>query len=136
MNSMHAIPIVGTCDVEQTANALRDLLGFDIAEVHRPGSEAVYAICRRDGGEIHVQIRRPAVYPRGFYPADRESHETEVYVLVDDVDALYDEVKDQVDIVHPLRDEPYGMRDFTCGLPGGARVAFAAPLASRVDGVD
>lgn len=124
MTRWKAIPILGARDAAATVAYLRESLGFRLVDEHRPGGELVYAILCRGDATVHVQIRR-----RDVYPPDREGHETEIYVEVDDVDALYAEYTSAgVRVLRDLRDEPYGMRDFTVELPDGARLSFASRL--------
>ena len=125
MSAWRAIPILGARDVAATAAHLRDLLGFRVVDLHGPEASPVYAVLCRADAVVHVQVRR-----RDVYPAGREAHETEAYLEVPDVDALHAEcVAKGVPILRELRDEPYGMRDFTIELPGGIRLAFATPIA-------
>lgn len=119
---MTPIPILGVPDVQAARDYFVDVLGFTCTGFHKGGDEAVYAIVARDGGEVHLQIRR------GTLPTTREAHETDAYVLVADVDALHAELVGEVDMLRDIRDEPYGMRDFTIELPFGPRIAFAMPL--------
>jgi uncharacterized glyoxalase superfamily protein PhnB len=121
-----AAPILGVGDVLETVAYFRDVLGF----TSRPegiyggvGDEAaVYALVRREGVAVHIQIRR-----RPLHLDDREAHETDAYFTVPDVDALYREYLDRgVTMLRPLQNEPYGMRDFTIETPDGHRLAFAS----------
>lgn len=118
---MTPIPILGVPDVEAARDYFVETLAFTCTGFHKGGDEAVYAIVVRAGGEIHLQIRR------GERPTDREEHETDAFVIVPDVDALYDELEGRVTMLRDIQNEPYGMRDFTIELPFGPRIAFATP---------
>lgn len=55
----------------------------------------------------------------------RHAHEGDVYLYVDDVDALYAEYRNKhVKIFRELQNEAYGVRDFTIETPDGHRLAF------------
>lgn len=117
---MTPVPVLGVPDVTEARDYFVDILGFTCTGFHEAGPEAVYAIVQRNGGVIHLQIRRGVSPPR-------EEHETDVFVLVADVDAIHSELKDRVDVLRDIQDEPYGMRDFTIELPFRPRIAFATP---------
>jgi uncharacterized glyoxalase superfamily protein PhnB len=52
-----------------------------------------------------------------------------VAVVVDDVDSCHDELRARgADIVEPLADRPYGMRDFNARTPDGHLLIFSQPL--------
>ena len=52
-----------------------------------------------------------------------------VTVVVDDVDSCHDELRARgADIVEPLADRPYGMRDFNVRTPDGHLLIFSQPL--------
>ena len=120
------IPVLGVRDVRRAVDHYRDVLGFSCSEdsiFAPPGHEAVYALLTRDGCTIHLQIRR---HERA---STREAIEGDAYVIVPDVDALFEELRGRGARIHrePM-DEAYGMRDFTVEDPDGNRIAFATPL--------
>jgi uncharacterized glyoxalase superfamily protein PhnB len=121
-------PMIGVLDVAKAVRYYETTLGF----VCRPesiyggvGDEGpVYAIVRREGVALHLQIRR-----RPLVLEMREAHEGDAYLYVSDVDALYDEYKAKgVKIHRELQDEPYGVRDFTLETPDGHRIAFGTAM--------
>ena len=121
-----AAPVLGVRSVAEAADYFEKVLGFACpGGLHgADGEPPVYAVMRRDGSEVHLQIRRREVFagPRGSFEGD-------AYVFVDDVDALFEELKSRgATILRPPMDEPYGLRDFTIETPDGHRVAFASDL--------
>ena len=118
-----AAPVLGCRDVEAAMSWFVDALGFSCPGglFTPPDHEPVYAIVLREGASIHLQIRR-----RPVFLAEREAHEGDAFVFVDDPDALHDEyVAQGVTIIRPPQDEPYGLRDFTIETPTGHRLTFA-----------
>ena len=116
-------PVLGCRDVEAAMSWFVDTLGFSCPGglFTPPGHEPVYAILFREGASIHLQIRR-----RPVFLAERQAHEGDAYIFVDDVDALHDEfAKRGVTIIRPPQDEPYGLRDFTIETVTGHRLTFA-----------
>lgn len=128
-NAVRVAPILGFRDVRKAADYYRDTFGFSYDPrtgiLDGVGDErAVYAIVRRGGVEIHLQIRR-----REHMSRERESIESDAYVFVSDVESLYADLQRRgAKIYRPLQDEPYGLRDFTVEDLEGHRLAFGAPL--------
>ena len=118
-----AAPVLGCRDVEAAMSWFVDTLGFSCPGglFTPPDHEPVYAIVFREGASIHLQIRR-----RPVFLAERQAHEGDAYIFVDDPDALHEEyVAQGVTIIRPPQDEPYGLRDFTLETPTGHRLTFA-----------
>lgn len=111
-------------DVNEAVDAFVESLGFRCEGSFAPNGSTVYAILGRSGATIHLQLRAS----RPPFPAERAISETDLYVEVDDVDALNAEyVARGVHIVRPLREQPYGVRDFAVEV-AGLRLAFATSL--------
>ncbi|GAB0101726.1 hypothetical protein JMUB6875_06900 [Nocardia sp. JMUB6875] len=99
-------------DLAPTVEFLRDVLGF-VVEVDEP--DMGLALVRRDGVGLGI-VRTPN-------PAVNET--TAGYVGVTDVNALHAYcVSRNADIVTPLTEHPWGLRDFVLRIPGGHRLAF------------
>jgi catechol 2,3-dioxygenase-like lactoylglutathione lyase family enzyme len=66
---------------------------------------------------------------RAALPYPRASG-VDIRLMTDDVDSVYARVTERgVRVVLPLRDEPYGLRDFTLEDPDGFRIRFAQRIA-------
>ena len=122
-----ACPMLGVRDVRAATDYMVKRLGFELGSLFEgvaADGGAIYSILRRDGMEVHLQIRR-----RPLWSAPREGIETDIYVRVPDADAVHaDLVARGAVLVRPLQDEPYGMRDFTVEGPEGHRIAFGSDL--------
>jgi uncharacterized glyoxalase superfamily protein PhnB len=121
-------PTLGVRDVNKAADYYTSVLGFEcpggVFEGVAPGEGGVYAIVRREGIEIHLQIRR-----RQLFAGERESIEGDAYLFVPDVDALFEEFESNgVRIQRPPEDAPYGLRDFVVEDPEGHRLTFGSPI--------
>lgn len=120
-------PVLGLRDVRSALDVFTGQLGFRIVgafEGAERGEGMIYAILERSGAEIHLQIRR-----RPLWTDARESIERDVYLRVDDADALHEELAGRgVEIFEPPADRPYGMRDFSAAAPEGYRLSFGSPL--------
>ena len=80
----------------------------------------VYAIVKRKGTWIHFQIRRGDLPQRKRQPFERD-----VYVYVDDLDALYADLKQRGAVItQPPSLAPYGIREIVVEDSNGYRLAF------------
>lgn len=126
-----ASPILGVRRVRPTAEYYRDVLGFfldPVDGVFAPSPQepdGVYAIVKRPGAWIHLQIRRGE-----FSPPERTGLERDVYVYVDDVDALHDDMKERgAKILEPPHMAPHGIYEMLVEDCNGYRLVFGATLA-------
>jgi len=118
-------PILGVPNVREAAEYYRDVLGFTLEEdgVFQPvpdESGGVYAIVKRPGAWIHLQVRRGEPSNRV-----RPSFERDVYMYVQAVDSLYEELNRRgAAIRQPPRETPYGLRELEVEDLNGYRIAF------------
>ena len=126
-NAWRIAPLLGFRDVRKAVDYYCETFGFS-----NPGGVfegigdegGVYGIVRRDGIEIHLQIRR-----RDPVSDERESIEGDAYIFVPDVEALYQELRGRgARVFRSLRDEPYGLRDFSVEDLEGHRISFGQPI--------
>jgi catechol 2,3-dioxygenase-like lactoylglutathione lyase family enzyme len=108
-------------EVAQMLEYYRDRLGFDVSpwEVN-PGH---YGYASRGACELHF-ARFDGAQPR---PNHREAPPDmfDVYVHVDDVDALHDELVGRgADLLHGPVEQPYGQREIRVRDPFGYVLAF------------
>jgi uncharacterized glyoxalase superfamily protein PhnB len=119
-------PILGVRNVREAAEYYRDVLGFALDPangVFQPTAEepgGVYAIVKRSGASIHFQIRR------GDFPERRrQGYERDVYIYVENVDALHVEFQQRgAAIKQEPRTAPYGLRELEVEDLNGYRLAF------------
>ena len=96
--------VIAVPDLERSARFYRDVLGFEVREVGDPGWRFfVRDACFVMAGEC----------PDALPPAELGDHSYFAYLDVDDADRWYGELVGRgVEIVKPLRSEPWGMREF------------------------
>ncbi len=128
-NTWRVSPVLGVPQVRRTAEYYRDVLGFEldpIDGVFQPSADepdGVYAIVKRPGAWIHFQIRRG-----GRSQPSRPGFERDVYLYVDDVDYLHEELSQRgAKIVSPPRLAPYGIREVVVEDLNGYRLVFGEP---------
>lgn len=101
-------------------------LGFK-SEYYPPG----FAILRRDEIEIFLQQQPGYVAPDD--PGRREREAWNVYIIADNVKALFEEYSalPGVKISRPLCPQEYGMMEFDVMDLNGHRLVFAQPMLAR-----
>jgi catechol 2,3-dioxygenase-like lactoylglutathione lyase family enzyme len=112
--------VLAVPDLKRSAAFYRDVLGFDIAEIGDPGW-LLFAkdSCRILAGEC----------PEALAPRDLGDHSYFGYLVVDAVDDYYTRVRNAtVEIVKPLRDEPWGMREFGLRTVDGHRIMIGTRI--------
>jgi uncharacterized glyoxalase superfamily protein PhnB len=53
-----------------------------------------------------------------------------IYLYPDDIEAMWERVRDEADIDAALNSTEYGMREFVVHDPNGYHLIFGAPIAS------
>src|SRR3954447_1451599 len=119
-------PFMHVPDFNQAVAFFRDLLGFKVY-IH----QGDYAYVQRENACIRILQNRGA---DGAPPGNRRFS---YYIDVDDVDALYSELKPKLDSlpkndVHGPADKPYGQRELAILAPDGNLLVFGHSLEQRV----
>ncbi|MCK8479980.1 bleomycin resistance protein [Psychroserpens algicola] len=113
---LRGIPVLASLDIHKTVEFYKTNLGFN-----RIGYlDTNYAIIARDQFVLH------------FWKCDNKIHpeNTSCYVDVENIDVLYEELK-QFDVIHPngsLENKPYGMREFSILDNDGNLIKFGQEL--------
>lgn len=103
-------------DLNDTADFYRDKLGFEISELGGPG----WLVFSK--GECVIMAGE---CPDDAPAADTGPHSYFAYLRLDDIDSYYDFVTSNgVEIIKPLRDETWGMREFGIRTSDGHRIMF------------
>lgn len=98
----------------------QNVLGFTIEDIGDPG----WRMYIRDGCRIMA-----GECPDAIPPIDLGDHSYFAYFVVDHVDVEYNKVISQeVEIIKPLRDEPWGMREFGLRTIDGHRLMIGQDL--------
>lgn len=106
--------VLAVPDLERSGTFYQDVLGFTVHEIGDPGWRMfVRDECRIMAGEC------PDAMPAG----NLGDHSYFGYFVVDDVDADYERgLAHGAEIIKPLRDEPWGMREFGLRTVDGHRI--------------
>lgn len=105
--------VLAVHDIKRSADFFVDKLGFQIT-AEPPG----WVFVKRDNCMIMLGECRDAI-PAG----ELGDHSYFGYLRVDDADSYYDELKAKaVEMMSPLSDKPWGMREFGVRTPDGHRI--------------
>lgn len=108
--------VIAVPDLARSAAWYRDVLGFEVHEVGDPG----WRWFQRDACVILA-----GECPDAPTPAATGDHAYFAYIEVEGIDALHaDVVARGAETIKPLRDEPWGMREFGIRTIDGHRMMF------------
>jgi uncharacterized glyoxalase superfamily protein PhnB len=111
------VPMLQTLDMERTIAWYESVLGF-----RRVGQQVDGWCClERDGVSIMFMTNAHLGEP----------HATATYFTVDDVDALWDTIKDRCRAEWGPEDMSYGLREFAIKDPSGYLLSFGSPISPR-----
>jgi uncharacterized glyoxalase superfamily protein PhnB len=112
-----AHPVLAVHDLETSADWYRRVFDCELDEV-APGQ---WTFCRN--GAVTFMI---GVCPDSLPAADLGDHSYVAYLEVDDVDAAHHRVvAEGAEVLHPPRNEPWGMREMAIRSPEGHRFMLA-----------
>jgi predicted enzyme related to lactoylglutathione lyase len=113
-------------DLDRAVDYYRDRLGFD-CEVY--GDPPNFASASRDAASILFALAPDSA---NLVPNWKIVHNMwNVYIRVDDVDAVYVEVQERgAPIDYTIYDAPHGFREFGVQDPDGHDIAFGQPLSA------
>ncbi len=109
-------PVVAVENPAESGAAMRELGGLE------PVFEEDWYVHLVDGATgRQVGFVR---YDHVSVPKADQTPATGLFITMDaeDVAAVWEEKKNQIDVVHPLTDEVWGQRHFICRIPGGVLV--------------
>ena len=109
--------VLAVPDLSRSGAFYREVLGFEVREL-APG----WLTYAKDGCQIMAGECRDAIPPR-----ELGDHSYFGYLVVDDVDEYHQRaVAGGTEIVKPLRDEPWGMREFGLRTVDGHRIMIGS----------
>jgi uncharacterized glyoxalase superfamily protein PhnB len=111
------VPMLWVGDIEQTVAFYRDVLGFDCSNQ----MEGWACLVNHDV-ELMISL------PNQHEPFDKLGFTGSFYFQPDDVDDLWERLKDKVPVVYPLENFSYGMREFAIRDNSGYILQFGKPI--------
>lgn len=112
-------PMLRTRDLEGTVEFYTGTLGFECGELNQ---EWGWASLRRDG--VEVMLARPNEHE----PFERPVFTGSLYIRTDDVDALWEQLRERAKVCYPVEDFEYGMREFAIYDNNGYLLQFGQEI--------
>jgi predicted enzyme related to lactoylglutathione lyase len=110
--------VLAVPDLERSAAFYRDVLGFTVHAISDPG----WLFFVKDGCQIMAGACPDALPPRQL-----GDHSYFGYLVVDDVDVYHARVcAAGAEVTKPIRDEPWGMREFGLRTADGHRLMIGS----------
>jgi catechol 2,3-dioxygenase-like lactoylglutathione lyase family enzyme len=113
------VPILYVTDVETTIRFYCDVLGFRCANRFEG-----WASLQRDSAEIMLSL------PNEHLPFQKSLFTGSFYFHSDDVDALWAQLRERIDVVYPIENFDYGMREFAIRDINGYVLQFGQEIQS------
>jgi uncharacterized glyoxalase superfamily protein PhnB len=99
-------PMLESDDLKGTIRFYEEFLGFECVGAFPDADDPQWAALRRDGIEIMFSARN------AHSKIEKTVMTGSLYFNPDDVDEIWDQLKDKVTIEYPIENFPYGMREF------------------------
>ncbi len=113
--------VIAVVDLAKSIGYYRDTLGFEIHQIGDPG----WRIFQRDACRIMA-----GDCPDALAATETGDHSYFAYLNVADAALLHAELRDRgAQIIKPLRDEPWQMREFAVCTIDGHRIMFGQELS-------
>ena len=110
-------PVLAVTSIDDTILFYRNTLGFECA-----GRVDGWAALRRDGVEIMISL------PNAHEPFTMPMLTGSIYFNCAGVDALWEDIKDRSNVVYPLENFYYGMREFAIRDNNGYILQFGQEI--------
>ena len=115
-------PCFAVADIATTMRWYEEQLGFTPDPF--PANEPyVFAILRRN--DIDIMLQRIENYQKADIYKLRSGGVWDAYIRMRGVKQLYGDIKEKVEIVQPLRKQPYGQWEFEVKDPNGYVLVFS-----------
>ena len=124
MQQQKVVPMFHVPDVQRTVEWYRDL-GFDVTVTYDDNAGGLsFAMVSFGTGEV--------MFNSGGRLSSHHRREVDLYAYTDDVDNLYDRLKDRVEIVEGPHNMFYGMREIIIRDLNGFWITFGQQVPSDV----
>jgi uncharacterized glyoxalase superfamily protein PhnB len=105
MKVTHLFPMLATENLAQTIEFYTEHLGFQVGGKY-PEEDPCWASLCSGAAEIAFNL------PNAHLPFEKPLVTGSIYLTVENVDELWEKLKERVEIVYPLENFDYGMREF------------------------
>ena len=115
-------PCFPVADVGATIRWYEKHLGFQ-SEPFPEKEPFVFAMLTRD--EIEIMLQRVHGYQKPDLYASRDGGVWNAYIRMEGVKEFYESVREKVEIIQPLHQQPYGRWEFEVRDPNGYILVFS-----------
>ena len=91
-------------DVRATADWYREKLGFTVTDLGSDGQDVIFGRLSLDGSDVLLSA--------GGHLSDAARRDVDLFIQTDDVERDRASIPSDVEIVEPMHDTFYGMREF------------------------
>ena len=122
-------PLLAVRDVKKTIDFYTNSLGFKLGMTFPDAANPEYADLTKDG----MTLMFIPAQDLGIGEAEKRGVGVNLYMQIDgDIDEYYQELKQRgAPIATDIKDEPYGIRDFSVVDPDGYELTFNQALANK-----
>jgi hypothetical protein len=117
------VPMIHVEDVRATA-AWYETIGFRLQRTHEECGVTNWASLTFGATEVMLNA--------GGASSTAHRREVDLYVHVDDIDALHSSLRTRIELVEGPHDTEYGMREFTIRDPNRFWITFGQPMAREL----
>jgi uncharacterized glyoxalase superfamily protein PhnB len=119
------IPMLETPNLQATIDYYTRILGFDLDATWPSSGPPTW--CRLVAGDVVVMF----MAPEDDAPASTPKITGQLYCYPADIDALWAELRDKVDVVSPIANWDHGMREFQVRDCNGYILRFGQELVQQ-----
>ncbi len=116
------VPMIWTRELQETVDFYCNVLGFSNREF---SEEWGWAFIHKDECEMMI------AQPNEHTPFERPYFSGTFYIKTDDVDALWEQIKDKVKIAYDIEDFDWGMREFAIYDNNSYMIQFGQELKEQ-----
>ena len=112
--------VLAVCDLSKATRYFLDVLGFEREGIAAEGWSFLFL------GDFRVMIGE---CPDEVSAQETGNHSYFAYVLVEDIDGYYTEIRDRgAEFSFQVKDRPWGLREFCVLTPEGHRIVFGQEI--------
>ena len=133
MKLQHLAPILWTKDLEKTISFYVNILGFtcrsnfpNFASLQRDNVEIMIVLPTEEPEDCKDPNEKQEFFPKPILTGS-------IYITIDNVDELWTKIKDNVNVLTPLENREYFMRDFSITDNNGYELVFGQNINSKAN---
>lgn len=119
-------PLIYVSDLFKSANFYNTILGFKLGKYYPSKDNPTYvSVFLRDYKLMLCLVRESN---NKFHPQGLGVSGVQFFIKVDNVDEVYQKIKDKVKIIDDIESKNWGDREFTIQDPDGYLISFYTPI--------